>query len=95
MAGKDAIRVEGRIVAIGESGGAVPALVGGNVQRRDAAATLPKILFTVELANGHRLLGHVPKRGREAAAKLALGDKVRLEVSPFDLSKGRVIGNGE
>ena len=48
-------------------------------------------LFCVELVNGHRLLGHVSARWRERAAELKPGDKVNLEMSPFDFSKGRVV----
>ena len=48
-------------------------------------------LFRVELVNGHRLLGHVSKRRHEEAAELKLGDKVNLEMSPFDFSKGRIV----
>ena len=47
-------------------------------------------LFRVELVNGHRLLGHVSSRRREEAAGLKPGDKVNLEMSPFDFSKGRI-----
>jgi translation initiation factor IF-1 len=49
------------------------------------------ILFRVELANGHRLLGHVSQRRRREAAELKPGDKVNLEMSPFDFSKGRIV----
>ena len=49
------------------------------------------VLFRVELANGHRLLGHVSKRRRQEAAALKAGDKVNLEMSPFDFSKGRIV----
>jgi translation initiation factor IF-1 len=48
-------------------------------------------LFRVELANGHRLLGHVSSRRRQEAAGLKPGDKVNLEMSPFDFSKGRIV----
>jgi translation initiation factor IF-1 len=48
-------------------------------------------LIRVELANGHRLLGHVSRRRREEAAVLKPGDKVNLEMSPFDFSKGRIV----
>ena len=48
-------------------------------------------LFRVELVNGHRLLGHVSSRRCQEAAHLKAGDKVNLEMSPFDFSKGRVI----
>ena len=48
-------------------------------------------LFRVELANGHRLLGHVSGRRRREAAELKPDDKVNLEMSPFDFSKGRIV----
>ena len=48
-------------------------------------------LFRVELANGHRLLGHVSARRRQEAGGLQPGDKVNLEMSPFDFSKGRIV----
>jgi len=47
-------------------------------------------LFRVELANGHRLLGHVSRRGQQAMTELKPGDRVNLEMSPFDFSKGRI-----
>ncbi len=49
----------------------------------------------VELANGHRVLAHVKGRGRKAAVEFAPGDRVILEMSPFDLSKGRIVGNSK
>jgi len=52
---------------------------------------LPRTLFRVELANGHRLLGHVPAAGRAMAETMAVGDKVRLRLSPYDLSTGRIM----
>ena len=48
-------------------------------------------LFRIELVNGHRLLGHVSGRRRLEAAELKPGDKVKLEMSPFDFSKGRIV----
>ena len=53
---------------------------------------LPKSLFRVELPNGHRVLGHVSKRLRSEGTGLAGGDTVTLEMTPYDLSKGRIIG---
>ena len=47
-------------------------------------------LFRVELVNGHRLLGHVSAKRRREAAAIKPGDKVNLEMSPFDFSKGRI-----
>lgn len=46
--------------------------------------------YRAELANGHRLLAFVPGRARLKFAGLAVGDKVNLELSSFDLSEGRI-----
>ena len=48
-------------------------------------------LFRVALVNGHRLLGHVSGRWRQEATRLKAGDRVSLEMSPFDFSKGRIV----
>jgi translation initiation factor IF-1 len=53
---------------------------------------LPKSLFRVELPNGHRVLGHLSKRLRGDGTGLAGGDTVMLEMTPYDLSKGRIVG---
>jgi translation initiation factor IF-1 len=50
----------------------------------------PNRTFQVELANGHRLLAFLPKRWRTRASAFGPGQKVIVEVSPFDLSKGRL-----
>jgi translation initiation factor IF-1 len=47
--------------------------------------------YRVQLANGYRLLAFVAGRARLGFAPMALGDKVRLELSPYDLSSGRII----
>ena len=52
---------------------------------------LPNRMYRVELANGHRLLAFLSGKARLSFASLALGDKVRLELSPYDLSTGRII----
>ena len=49
-------------------------------------------LFRAELVNGHRLMAHPARSYREKSASLVPGDKVRLEMSPFDMSKGRIVG---
>jgi translation initiation factor IF-1 len=54
---------------------------------------LPNALYRVELANGHRVLSHFKGRARVNAAPLALGEKVILEMSPFDLSNGCIKAN--
>jgi translation initiation factor IF-1 len=52
---------------------------------------LPNKMYRVELANGHRLLAFMTGKARLSFAHLAPGDKVRLELSLFDLSAGRII----
>jgi translation initiation factor IF-1 len=52
---------------------------------------LPNRTYRVQLANGHRLLAFVAGKTRMSFARLALGDMVRMELSPYDLSAGRII----
>lgn len=47
--------------------------------------------WRVELANGHRLLGFAPGRTRENFSGVQPGDKVKLQLTPFDLSTGRLL----
>ena len=47
--------------------------------------------FRVQLANGHRLLGFVPAKARRSAGQLVPGQKVLLQLSPYDLSEARII----
>jgi translation initiation factor IF-1 len=47
--------------------------------------------YRVELANGHRLLGFVPGSAKPGMARFASGEKVQLQLSPFDLSEGRIL----
>lgn len=51
---------------------------------------LPNAVFRVELPNGHRLLAHLSGRMRLNFVRLALGDAVTVEMSPYDLSKGLI-----
>ena len=53
--------------------------------------TLPNANFRVVLDNGHEILAHVSGKMRMNYIKLLPGDKVKLEMSPYDLSKGRII----
>ena len=52
--------------------------------------TLPNAMFRVELENGHVVLAHVSGKMRMHYIKILPGDKVKLELSPYDLSRGRV-----
>lgn len=51
---------------------------------------LPATMYTVRLENGHELLAHVSGRMRKHFIKITTGDKVTLEISPYDLTKGRI-----
>lgn len=51
---------------------------------------LPNTQFTVELENGHQVLAHISGRLRKNYIKILPGDRVRIEISPYDLSKGRI-----
>ncbi|RMG68852.1 MAG: translation initiation factor IF-1 [Calditrichaeota bacterium] len=53
--------------------------------------TLPNATFRVELENGHEVLAHVSGKMRMHYIKILPGDKVKLELSPYDLSRGRII----
>jgi translation initiation factor IF-1 len=48
-------------------------------------------VWRVELANGYRLIARWPRRQSGATPPLAVGDRLRLEVTPFDLSKGLIV----
>ena len=52
--------------------------------------TLPNAMFRVELDNGHKVLAHVAGRMRMHYIRILPGDKVTLELSPYDLSRGRI-----
>ncbi len=52
---------------------------------------LPNAMFRVELDNGHKILGHISGKMRMHYIKILPGDKVKVEVSPYDLSRGRII----
>ena len=51
---------------------------------------LPNAMFRVELDNGHRVLAHISGKMRMHYIKILPGDKVKVEISPYDLSRGRI-----
>lgn len=53
--------------------------------------TLPNAVFKVKLDNGHEVLAHISGKMRMHFIKILVGDKVSVELSPYDLSKGRII----
>lgn len=52
--------------------------------------TLPNAMFRVELENGHKVLAHVSGKMRMHFIKILPGDKVTVELSPYDLTRGRI-----
>lgn len=54
------------------------------------AEALPNAMFRVELENGHRVLAHVCGKMRMHFIRILPGDKVRLELSPYDVTRGRI-----
>ena len=52
--------------------------------------TLPNAMFKVELENGHVIIAHISGKMRMNYIKILPGDKVRVEMSPYDFSKGRI-----
>lgn len=52
--------------------------------------TLPNAMFRVELPNGHKVLAHVSGKMRMHFIKILPGDKVTIELSPYDLTRGRI-----
>lgn len=55
------------------------------------AEALPNAMFRVELANQHKVLAHVSGKMRMNFIRILPGDKVMLELSPYDLTRGRII----
>jgi len=55
---------------------------------------LPATMYKVKLENGHEVLAHISGKMRKFFIKIAAGDRVTLEISPYDLTKGRIIYRG-
>ena len=56
---------------------------------------LPNAMFQVELENGHRILAHISGKLRMNFIKILPGDKVTIELSPYDLTRGRITWRGK
>ncbi len=52
--------------------------------------TLPNTMFRVELENGHKVIAHISGKMRKHYIRILTGDKVTVELTPYDLSKGRI-----
>jgi translation initiation factor IF-1 len=53
--------------------------------------TLPNTTFKVKLENGHEVIAHISGKMRKNYIRILTGDKVRVEMTPYDLSKGRIV----
>ena len=53
--------------------------------------TLPNTMFRVELSNGHVVTAHISGKVRKNYIRILTGDKVKVELTPYDLSKGRIV----
>jgi len=52
---------------------------------------LPNTMFRVELENGHRVLAHISGKMRKYFIRILQGDRVTIEMTPYDLTKGRIV----
>ena len=57
--------------------------------------TLPNALFKVRLENGHEIIAHISGKMRKHYIRILTGDKVKVEMTPYDLSKGRITYRGK
>jgi translation initiation factor IF-1 len=71
--------------------------LGGNVAKEEGISVegtvvepLPNAMFRVELENGHKVLAHVSGKMRKYFIRILPGDKVTVELSPYDLTRGRI-----
>ncbi len=56
---------------------------------------LPNAMFRVELDNGHNIIAHISGKLRKNFIRIIPGDRVKLEMSPYDLTKGRITWRGK
>ncbi|MFH1776694.1 MAG: translation initiation factor IF-1 [Candidatus Omnitrophota bacterium] len=57
--------------------------------------TLPNAMFRVEIENGHKVLAHVSGKMRMHFIRILPGDKVTIQLSPYDLNRGRIVYRGK
>lgn len=57
----------------------------------EVAETLPNAMFRVTLDNGHQVLAHISGKMRKHFIRILPGDRVRVELSPYDLDRGRIV----
>ena len=76
----------------------IPEQLSKNMSKEDAIEvqatvleTLPNAMFKVELENKHQVLAHISGRMRKNFIKILPGDRVLVELSPYDLTRGRIV----
>ena len=57
----------------------------------EVVETLPNTMFRVKLENGHIVTAHISGKMRKRFIRLVVGDRVRMEMSPYDLTKARIV----
>ena len=57
--------------------------------------TLPNTMFRVELENGHTVIAHISGKMRKHYIRILTGDTVTVQLTPYDLSKGRIVFRGK
>src|SRR5699024_4634424 len=83
----------------GVPGGAVGARIAEEMAKKDGAIEvegrviepLPNAMFRVELENGHKVLAHISGKMRQHYIRILPEDRVVVELSPYDLSRGRIV----
>ncbi|AZZ91630.1 translation initiation factor IF-1 [Hahella sp. KA22] len=64
----------------------------GNIEMEGTIVdTLPNTMFRVQLENGHIVIAHISGKMRKNYIRILTGDKVKVEMTPYDLSKGRIV----
>lgn len=81
----------------GQRGGGPPRDNTGPRAKEDAIEadgvvleSLPNVMFKVQLENGHEVLGHISGKMRRGYIRIMPGDRVKVELSPYDLERGRI-----
>ena len=91
MSKADVIEVEGVVVEKLPNAFFKVELENGHQILATVIEKLPNAMFQVELENGHKVLAHISGKLRMNFIRILPGDKVTIEMSPYDLTKGRII----
>jgi translation initiation factor IF-1 len=68
----------------------------GNIEMEGVVTeTLPNTMFRVKLENGHTIIAHISGKMRKNYIRILTGDQVKVEMTPYDLNKGRITFRGK